>query len=192
MREPPLLKSGTIHFVIRHLCSAFLLWINRLRTGKPLRDCKCNKNEHKLITKNQCLQGGKGWRRTLYFPHVNHKCFRSTDLWHPSLGSSYNMQTRIIALKPHMEIRRAGVKWNLGGNVSWTHLRDRSTVKWPLNSKTALFIWSLIDGPVIFIHSLSCQTEQILVWPLFFLTCFPLFTHMQHHCGIEEPLNSVN
>lgn len=90
-----------------------------------------------------------------------------------------------------MEIRRAGVKWNLGGNVSWTHLCDRSTAKWPLNSKTALFIWSLIDGAVIFIHSLSCQTEQILAWPLFVLTCV-LRTHMQHHYGTEEPLKNGN
>lgn len=62
-------------------------------------------------------------------------------------------------------------------------------MEWPLNSKTALFIWRLIDEAVIFIHSLSSQIEQIFAWPVFpsshrVFLCF-WQTLMQHHCGTE-------
>lgn len=71
------------------------------------------------------------------------------------------MKTRIIGLSLLEDKASLCVKLDLGGNVSCTHLVDRSSVEWPLNSKTALFIRKLIDEAVIFIHSLRCQMEQI-------------------------------
>lgn len=81
---------------------------------------------------------------------------------------------RITRFNPYVEIRSLCVKWDLGENVSRIHLGDRSTVEWPLNSITALFIWNLIDEAVIFIHSLLCQVKQIFAW---FLIVFPFLTN---------------
>lgn len=70
-----------------------------------------------------------------------------------------NTQTR------NMEITAAFcVQWDLGENVSWTHLGDRNTVEGPLNRKGALFVWRLMDEALVLLHS---QMEQIFTWPLF-------------------------
>lgn len=101
-----------------------------------------------------------------------------------------NMQNKNYWFKSPLKDKASPcVKWDLGENVSRTHSGDRSTVEWPLNSKTALFIWSLIDKAVISIHSLPCPMEQIFVWPLsFFLILFFYVSqkHMWHHYVTQE------
>lgn len=125
------------------------------------------------------------------FPHVNPKFFiQINQLLTPFSTERLQHANKNYWLEsPHGDKASLCVEWDLGGNVSWTHLGDRSTVEWPLNSKTALFIWRLIDEAVIFIHSPPCQMEQIFVWPLFpsFSPHFSLFrANMQHHFGTEE------
>lgn len=62
-----------------------------------------------------------------------------------------------------MEIRGSvRVKWDLGLNVSGTHLRDGGAVEWPLNCGTALFTWSLIDGPAARTHWLPRHGNKSL------------------------------
>lgn len=103
------------------------------------------------------------------FLHVNPRCFlQSNMLLIPLSEEQLQHANKNYWLEsPYGDKASLCVKWDLGGNVSWTHLGDRSAVEWPLNSKTALFIWRLIDEAVIFIHSLRCQMGQIFVWPLF-------------------------
>lgn len=93
-----------------------------------------------------------------------------------SENSLLKEQPRSTDLHSHWKIRPFSV--DLGGNVSWTHLGDGGAVERPLNSKTAPFIWRLIDVAVIFIHSIPCQMEQI------FTFLIPSFSPCEHLCSL--------
>lgn len=119
------------------------------------------------------------------FPHVNPRCLIQINMLLTPLSTQHANKNYWLE-SPLEDKASLCVKWDLGGNVSWTHLGDRSTVEWPLNSRTALFIWRLIDEAVIFIHSLPCQMEQIFVWPLFpsFSPCFSRFLTNAHAASL--------
>lgn len=124
--------------------------------------------------------------------HVNPRCFITVDLLLKCLTAGWvrHAEKRITAANPHMEIRGSlCVKWDLGLNVSGPHLWDGGTVEWPLNSKTALFIWRLIDGPVICTHRLPHHGNKSLNGAFFFLL-FIFQSLMQLHlrlCKTVKP-----
>lgn len=114
--------------------------------------------------------------------HVNPRCFITVDLLLKCITAGWvehaGGKKRNIAANPHTKISLC-VKWDLGLNVSGTHLWDGGTVEWPLNSKTALFIWSLIDGPVICTRGLPHHGNKSLDGAFVFFLFFP--SPMQWH-----------
>lgn len=101
------------------------------------------------------------------FLHVNPRCFITIDLLFKRLsaGLVQHAEKNYWIQSSYGDKGSLCVKWDLGLNVSGTHLWDRGAAEWPLNSKTALFIWSLIDGAVIYIHSLPHQRNKSLHGP---------------------------
>lgn len=127
------------------------------------------------------------------FLHVNPRCFIRINLLltHLSAEQLQHAKKNYWIQSSYGDKASPRVKWDLGGNVSRTHLGDRSTVEWPLNSKTALFIWGLIDGAVIFISQPSLSNKQIFAC---FLTLFFSLSH-KHTCSInmeqKKPLQTA-